>query len=452
LKIPGVGIRFEKEELDKWLNESSCKSSRFAEVLPKFDIALDGYDKLFLERRTELKGAIRWSYPFGSVLMRKTKKGEEKYYIDYQVDSHRVRKVVKGAKTRAEAVKVLNVEVADAMRGQYPFYRANIGFFEMCELFLEKYSKPKKKSWKKADRVYIRNLKEYFGDIKLLKISPLKIEEYKINRLKEGVKKKGAKKKKLENSSLNRELSCLRKIFNKAIDWGYAVDNPMKKVDFLPEDESYRNRVLSEDEEVRLLEVAESYLKPLFLVALYTGMRKGEIFNLKWQDVDFEKCEITVTKSKSGKQRRIPINTVLFNLLYAHKFQNGKSEYVFTNPKTGKPYNDIKKSFTSALEEAGIEDFHFHDLRHTFASRLVRNGVDLNTVKELMGHYSITTTQRYLHSQAKEKMQAVESLAGQKKESILQWQKSVKPVVEDDESDLVTFSFSGSYEDVKGVH
>jgi hypothetical protein len=90
-------------------------------------------------------------------------------------------------------------------------------------------------------------------------------------------------------------------------------------------------------------------------------------------------------------------------------------------------------------------------LRHTFASRLVRNGVDLNTVKELMGHYSITTTQRYLHSQAKEKMQAVESLARQKKENVLQWQKSVKPVADDDESDLITSSFSGSYEDVKGV-
>ena len=125
---------------------------------------------------------------------------------------------------------------------------------------------------------------------------------------------------------------------------------------------------------------------------------------------------------------------------------------MFTNPRTVKPYNDIKRSFGSACEEAGIEDFHFHDLRHTFASRLVRNGVDLNTVKELMGHYSITTTQRYLHSQAKEKMQAVESLAGQKKEIVLQWQKSVKSVVDDDESDLVTSSFSGSYDGVKGVH
>ena len=452
IKRPGIPILFPRKNLEKWLEEGCNKPAQLAEVLPKFNIFLAGYDKLFLERRTEMKGAIRWSYPFGSVLMRKTKKGEERYYIDYQVDSYRVRKVVKGARTRAEAVKVLNAEVADAMRGQYPFKRASIGFFEMCELFLEKYSKPKKKSWKKADRVYICNLKEFFGDIKLAKISPLMIEEYKIERLKKGVKREGAKKKKLENSSLNRELSCLRKIFNKAIDWGYAVENPMKKVDFLPEDESYRKRVLTEDEELRLLEVAEPYLKSLILVALYTGMRKGEIFNLKWQDVDFEESEITVTKSKSGKDRCISINSVLLNLLYAQKAQNGESEYVFTNPKTGKPYTDIKRSFTSACEKAGIEDLHFHDLRHTFASRLVRNGFDLNTVKELMGHYSITTTQRYLHSQAEEKMRAVESLVGQKKKNVLQWQKSVKPVADDDESDLVTSSFSGSYDDVKGVH
>ena len=89
--------------------------------------------------------------------------------------------------------------------------------------------------------------------------------------------------------------------------------------------------------------------------------------------------------------------------------------------------------------------------RHTFASRLVRNGVDLNAIKELMGHYSITTTQRYLHSRAKEKMQAVKSLAGQKKKNALQWQKSGESETIEADTETVTPSFLGSYEDVKGV-
>jgi len=100
IKRPGIPILFPRKNLEKWLEEGCNKPAQLAEVLPKFNIFLAGYDKLFLERRTEMKGAIRWSYPFGSVLMRKTKKGEERYYIDYQVDSYRVRKVVKGARTR----------------------------------------------------------------------------------------------------------------------------------------------------------------------------------------------------------------------------------------------------------------------------------------------------------------------------------------------------------------
>jgi len=123
---------------------------------------------------------------------------------------------------------------------------------------------------------------------------------------------------------------------------------------------------------------------------------------------------------------------------------SSKLYYVFINPNIGKPYVDIKRAFRSACNGAGIEDFHFHDLRHTFASRLVRNGVDLNTVKELMGHASITTTQRYLHSQAKEKRQAVETLAGQTKNIDLECQKNGKSAIADVEAEIVTPSYLSS--------
>jgi integrase len=210
------------------------------------------------------------------------------------------------------------------------------------------------------------------------------------------------------------------------------------KVDFLSEKGSIRRRVLSEDEEVRLVATAPLYLKYMLIVALHTGMRKGEVLKLKWENVNLEKQEIIIVETKDDEDRVVPINALLFNLLLTLKSQDGKSKYVFINPQTGKHYVDIKRAFTSSCEAAGIEDFHFHDIRHTHASRLVRNGTDLNTVKELLGHSSITTTQRYLHSQAEQKRAAVNSLAGHSYELWWQCQKSDTKTTRHCEANVVT--------------
>jgi integrase len=147
---------------------------------------------------------------------------------------------------------------------------------------------------------------------------------------------------------------------------------------------------------------------------------------LKWENVDFETKEITIVETKDDEDRVVPMNPILFDLLMTLKSQDGNSEYVFTNPRTRRHYVEIKRTFVSSCKKADVEDLHFHDLRHTYASRLVRNGVDLNTVKELLGHSSIITTQRYLHSQIEQKRAAVYSLAGQTYAYGLQWQTSDK--------------------------
>lgn len=428
LRIEGSGIRFKKYKLDEWLEERASQPSPITEILPKLDISLDGckgYDKLFLVRRTELNGEVRWTYSHGSVIQRKTKRKEAKYYVDFQVDGHRVRKVLKGVRTRAEAVRALNLELADAQRGQYNFQKKNITFSEMADLYLEKYAKVKKRGWKRSDWVFLRRLKPYFGIHKLSRITPLMIEEYVAERKEDGLK----------NSSVNRELSCLRKIFNLAIDWGYMTVNPVSKVKSLSEKGSMRERILTEDEEVSLFEAAAPHLKPMLMVGIYTGFRRGVIFNLKWQNVDFEKGEIQIAYSKTGKGRAVPMKSEVMTPLYSLKTQNGKSEYVFVNPDTGKPYTDISRAFNGACKRAGIEHLKFHDLRHTFGSRLARNGANLNLIRELMGHASILTTQRYLHSQADEKRQAIESLNANNPKM---WQMSVKNL----KSDGVTHSYS----------
>jgi len=415
----GGRYRFRKKEIDSWMEKNSFKP-QVSGLLLRSDLSLDGYDKMHLKRRTELKGQIRWFYGIGSVILRKTKNKEDRYYIDYQLDGRRVRKVLKGVKTRAEAVKILHSKVSECVNKKYGLRRLkqDVDFNEMADKYLEKYAKLNKKSWKTSDLVYLKPLKSFFGDFKLSEITAENIEEYRKERLKT-----------IKKCSVNREVSCLRKILNVAIDWGYLSDNPVKKIKFFSERENLRERFLTEEEAERLFKAACPYLKPILKVAYHTGMRKGEIFKMKWKDIDWRRREIRIPESKGGRERRVPINAELYGLLFELHSKNGVSEYVFTNPKTARPFVDIKRSFKTACKKAGIEDFHFHDLRHTFASGLVRKGEDLVVVKELLGHRSLMTTQRYLHALDKEKRKAVEKLVSKSQAGLCQ--KSVKPVLVD---------------------
>ncbi|GAG10203.1 unnamed protein product, partial [marine sediment metagenome] len=240
----------------------------------------------------------------------------------------------------------------------------------------------------------------------LRNVSPLMIEKFKQKRLKEGIKP----------ASVNRELSVLKTAFNIAIKWKMADENPVRDVRFLRQPDP-RERILTEEEEKRLLEASTEHLKPVIMIALRTGMRKGEIANLEWEQVDMRHREIEVTKTKSGKKRIIPVSGGLYELFLSMRGKNGGSEFVFQyeDPKTGerKHLKYFRRAFESACRRAGIKKLTFHDLRHTFASRLVRAGVDLITVKDLLGHHSVKTTERYTHSGQEQKRKAVEILGNQ---------------------------------------
>lgn len=149
------------------------------------------------------------------------------------------------------------------------------------------------------------------------------------------------------------------------------------------------------------------YLKPLTLVALNTGLRRGDLFDLQWQHVDLDKGQIRKIIGKSSHSRRkagkrvdpavLPLSAEACQILRQCQRQWGDHSHVFTSPKTGGPLTDVKKSFAGVLKDAGIEAFRFHDLRHSFASRLVAAGVDLNTVRTLMTHADIKMTLIYSH-------------------------------------------------------
>jgi integrase len=157
-------------------------------------------------------------------------------------------------------------------------------------------------------------------------------------------------------------------------------------------------RILTVEEERRLLDSAISYLRPIIVTALNTGMRKGEILTLTWDDVDLTNNLITVnqTNSKSKKARKVYINSTLKRLLLELKLKSAGSEYIFLDDE-GNRLREIKNGFNAACRRAGIPGLRFHDLRHTAATRMIENGASIVAVSKILGHSDIKTTMRYTH-------------------------------------------------------
>jgi len=349
------------------------------------------------------KSQTCFNYGYGSVYCRKTTSGIVRWYIYYNgAKGKRQRRVVKNAKSREEALAELKQAVLNEHYGPTAeAEKKNLGFKEFAQCYLNDYSKVKKRAWEKSDKVYLNaNLIPFFGEYNLVEIDMLLIEKYIAKRLTDDVKK----------SSINRDLACLRKMLNKAVDWNYLDMNPSAKVKLFPEKDNVRSRVLTEEEEVRLLEESANHLKPILITALSTGMRRGEILKLTWRQIDFEAKQIRVENTKSGRARVVPINQKLNELFINLRSNTGYSSFVFFNSRTGKPYTTIKTAFNAACRRANIKGLWVHDFRRTFACRLLYNGVDIETVKSLLGHHSIVVTQRYTQSNADRKRVAVESL------------------------------------------
>ncbi len=212
-------------------------------------------------------------------------------------------------------------------------------------------------------------------------------------------------------ATINRELAFLRRLFNVAIENQKADTNPVKPKLFFKEN-NQRVRFLSPEEEARLREAVGETDWTLVAVALHTGLRRSEQFHLRWQHVDFGNRIITIPRSKSGETRRVPMNDTVRGLLGTLPSRL-KSAWVFPSETGETPLdaqNFVNRVFTKALRKAGIEDFSWHCLRHTFASRLVMAHVDLRTVQELLGHKTLAMTLRYSHLSPAHQLDAVQCL------------------------------------------
>ena len=279
----------------------------------------------------------------------------------------------------------------------------NYRFSELADKYIE-YVNGRQKSYD-VKRYVINKLNTYFAKEIITGFTVETVENMQSDMLRKDYKP----------AYVNKVLNILKHIFSKAYEWELIDESILKKVRTVKQikGETKRLRYLSDEEIERLLFNCSGYLKSIVITALNTGMRKSEILYLNWDRVDLKNRIILLDITKNGERREIPINNTLYQML-SGIIRNIKTDYVFYDTKTMKPFNSIKTSFTTALKKSHILDFHFHDLRHTFASKLIMAGIDLTTVKELLGHKDIKMTLRYSHLSASHIKNAVSILDRQK--------------------------------------
>ena len=322
------------------------------------------------------------------------------YWIRYAGLDGRIRFESCKSDSFREAQDKLTQRKNEVMEGKEPQPKKRIenhSFKELASHYLvwaERQKAFKKEKW------VIEQLSKTFGNYPLRAFNVRIIEEWQTEKM--AVNKP---------ASVNRYLSTLKHMFTKAVEWEMVEEEVLKKVRKvkLLQANNKRLRYLSKEDCQALINSCSPHLKPIVITALNTGMRREEILSLEWErHVDLKHGFILLDVTKNGERREVPINQTLRETLQG-LVRGISSPYVFMD-ETGKRFKDVKRSFHSACRRAGIRDFRFHDLRHTFASHLVMAGIDLTTVSRLLGHKSLTMTLRYAHLAPAHMVKAVEAL------------------------------------------
>jgi integrase len=238
-----------------------------------------------------------------------------------------------------------------------------------------------------------QTLKDYFRNKKLRSITFGNLEKFKATRL--SIPTRSNKPRSI--TSVNRELEVLRTMLNIALREGWMLKNPFSSGVLLSKaDEKKRERIISREEEDRLLIACtgrRKHLRPIIVMALDTGMRRGEILSIKWSDIDFDNRTINIRAfiTKTMKERTVAMTERVYKELQGlyEQVATGEDSLVFGITDT------IKKSFDSARKAAALTDLRFHDLRHCCASRLVQAGIPLAEVARILGHSQISMSFRY---------------------------------------------------------
>ena len=276
---------------------------------------------------------------------------------------------------------------------------------------LEKYliwAKTNKKACShKRDITNSKHLLNYFSGKQLHHITHALAEQYQSKRIDGLLTTKGvSRRSKVAAATVNREIIMLKHMFKKAVEWGYLVTSPIRNVKTLKEPPG-RVRYVKPAEWQRFLSACSPDIRSIIIFARHTGLRRGEIFKLKWDDIDWDNKRITICARKNNTSMIIPIKEIIYNMLKRIS-TSVTSEYIFPG-NNGKRRYTVRSGFVAACKRAKINNLRFHDLRHTFASDLINSGADLRTVQALMGHKNIVSTIRYVHPTERHMRKVIEA-------------------------------------------
>jgi integrase len=335
----------------------------------------------------------------------------ERWYADFTIRGKRYR--IKLEAQNKEQAKKMAAEVEyQVLAENYQVLRKvqSITLKELSDRYLE-YAKTKKRSWDR-DVVSLKNIlnmvieNKKLGDYPVESIRVVHIQKYQVLRKKELNERyaaKGIAEEDRNYATCNRELGCLRHILNMGIEWELLSKNPVASKSVRFDKEKSRERTLEDDEFSRLLDACSGHLYQIVTMALNTGMRVGEILGLKWEDIKLDQGKIEVKHTKNDEDRIIPISLFLHQMLESMPRRSG---YLFLNRDGGR-IGTIKTAWGNALRRADIDDFRFHDLRHTVASRLARAKVPESVIAMILGHKRTTITSRYINPHWDEMVEAV---------------------------------------------
>ena len=221
--------------------------------------------------------------------------------------------------------------------------------------------------------------------------------------------RKPVEKTEMAGASVNRDLAALKMMFNFFIKTGVIIKNPVSAVKFLPENLN-RWKVISESAENLYLMAASELLQNIAILMIETGCRPDELFRLQRKNIDLDDRTLFIADGKTkSARRRIPLSNRAFDVL-SSKLAQCDGNYVFANSTTGKPITSLKKAHLAAIKRSKVERFRLYDLRHTFASRMAAAGVDLITLRDLLGHTSLAMTMRYAHGNEQNRRDAISKM------------------------------------------
>ena len=327
-----------------------------------------------------------------------------RWYTRFQIRGKRYHEAIPEATDKRTAENAETKIKAELLSGRFDLIenKKQRTFFELCEKF-EEYAVNNRKNYAK-DKGMVTRFKNFYGNCLLSDFDTFSVERYR-------TKRRNAKKK---PATINKEVGILRRMFNIAMDNSWMSKNPALKRHVKPMPvENTEKRIITPAEERKLLAACTgecAYLKPIIICALHSGMRKSEILNLEWKNVDLDNRIITILIQKNRKKSYIPMSETLTREL-TKLYQQKSSKYVFVNPITNLPYVNIRNNYNKILTQAGITDFTFHSLRHTACTRLLEQGVPVDVVKEIMRHSNVEITlEVYNHINQSRKFEAIKAL------------------------------------------